>query len=428
MRDRSAAFRAPRGSRADEAARFAGPGRGSRIFDALGACLPQPTARAVRRGAGALLPLVRWRIPLVLLSGMPQGHTREAKLLVVGSERAARYWIGRFFAQEPRRTSLGACSLLQLSERVALWRDAADFTLVCLDEASGRWFADPGYLMVPEWIAMRAVVPQALADLAGRSKSVADDLRRVRKAAFTWRLAGDAREVDRFHARMYLPHVRARHGALLHAQSRARLLRAWRHGALILVERSGGEAVAGHLVEQEGDVLHFVAVGVRDGDPQIMRSGAAAALYAFAIEYARDRGCSRLDLRGTRPSLTDGLLRYKRKWGAGVTRKRDVLQATWMHWHDLSGAAGAFLARCAPVFAVGEALYGLVVPEAAVFETPGALQAAHDALWVPGLVALCVAGEAPSACVPDDVVLLGSGGRRRDPRAVHAALRTRGAT
>lgn len=403
---------------AAKSARIARP-----ITDGLAAWLPPRLEQGLRMGASAFLPLKHWRIPFTRLTGTPHGGGPEATMLVIGVEGAAGYWIGRFFAAPPRWQPLGSCSLRQLHAEAGRRRDDADLTLVCLDHVSGRWFADDDYLMVPEWIAMRAPVPPN--DMvARRDHSAADDLRRVRNGDLTWRLAGEPGALDDFYHRMYLPYVQARHGALAHPHSHARLARAWRHGALLVVERAG-EPVAGHLVAREGEVLHLVAMGIKDGDARLMKSGVGAALYVFVFDYARGEGYRWLDLRGTRPSLTDGVLRYKRKWGGGAAVKRDVLHAAWMHWHDLSGPAGAFVARCMPIFRAHGTLCGLAAPAATGSVGTGGLAAARDAVTLPGLGALCFAieGETGPEVPPGVIVAAAGAGRRCDPRAIHAALR-----
>ena len=45
------------------------------------------------------------------------------------------------------------------------------------------------------------------------------------------------------------------------------------------------------------------------------KRGIMAALYYYSIAHAGQLSCAEVDFRGARPSLHDGLVRYKRKWG-----------------------------------------------------------------------------------------------------------------
>ncbi|MEP7207648.1 MAG: GNAT family N-acetyltransferase [Casimicrobiaceae bacterium] len=396
----------------------------TRVVEALTERLPGRLDRAFRAGANALLPPQHWHIPLTILEGVAATSGPPVRVLVAGPEPAARYWIGRCLAKVSLRKSLAPCALFRLRAELVRRRAAVDLTLVCLDRASARWFAGDDYLMVPEWIGMRAPTPDLRA-LGRRSGRVAGDLLRVRNGRFTWRLAQSRQAFDAFYASMYLPYVHARHGELAHAHSRARLASAWRHGVLLGVERDG-ELVAGQLLEREGDVLHLVALGVRDGDEELLKAGASAALYVFAIEYATREGCRFLDFRGTRASLADGVLRYKRKWGAGVSVRGDVRHATWMHWHGLSDATVAWLVAAAPVFQVGTELYGLVVADRNAPPRRETLVKMRDDWAVPGLAALCVLASANDAhAIPGIHVVPCHASRPCNPAMVHASVAAR---
>jgi hypothetical protein len=76
----------------------------------------------------------------------------------------------------------------------------------------------------------------------------------------------------------------------------------------------GAERLAGLLLESQGPALRMVVVGMTDAAHLL--NGALAAAYYFAIEEAVRRGQRRLRTGGTRPVLSDGVLRFKRKWGA----------------------------------------------------------------------------------------------------------------
>ncbi len=55
-----------------------------------------------------------------------------------------------------------------------------------------------------------------------------------------------------------------------------------------------------------------------------MGDGAFAALYYFIVRLAYERGCDEVDCFTSRPTLADGVLRYKRKWGAMLSGCDDM--------------------------------------------------------------------------------------------------------
>ena len=59
------------------------------------------------------------------------------------------------------------------------------------------------------------------------------------------------------------------------------------------------------------------AGGLLDGDLGLLRQDADSACIYFSVRWAHEQvGCSRISLSVARPFLDDGLLSYRRRWGA----------------------------------------------------------------------------------------------------------------
>jgi hypothetical protein len=94
----------------------------------------------------------------------------------------------------------------------------------------------------------------------------------------------------------------------------------------------------------------FPLLGVRDGDPALLRAGVAVATYALGFEWARRQGCSRVDMGRTSPLLNDGVQQYKRKWG--LSPALDPLAHLMAVWVGSDAARIAFARQ--PVLAEGD--------------------------------------------------------------------------
>lgn len=128
-----------------------------------------------------------------------------------------------------------------------------------------------------------------------------------------------------------------------------RMRRPFRRGGILWIVRRG-ERIAGVLFDLRHRVLDAVALGVRKGDQALVREGAIAACYAQLVEHARANGCLAVDLRGSRPSPLDGVTRYKRKWGAELYDRIDVVSTTLVHWNRLTPAVSSLLQRLPLIF------------------------------------------------------------------------------
>ena len=351
-------------------------------------CLPSSTLDRLKRYLSCLLPLTQMRVPVVWLRGASRTIGRPATMLAAGTEPWVSYLAARFFAGTPQREALDRVSIWRLPRLLRTLRPAADLTVVRVDRLSARLLFDDDYLTVPEWVGTRLLMPVDLALLAKRSNSVADDIRRTRRDWPQCDISGPE-AFDDFYRRMYLPYIRMRHGPRTHVRSASSLRQAVRHGGILWV-CDAGKRVAGGVFERNGGKLDWVAIGVADGNVEWLKKGAVAALYFHLIDYARQHGCTQIDLRGSRPSLADGLLRYKRKWGAVLYERRDVFWSTLVHWNRLDGAVVQFLSHTPLIFRHGDALSAVATVERQMPWTTADLQQAHDQLWIAGLRRLCL--------------------------------------
>jgi hypothetical protein len=180
-----------------------------------------------------------------------------------------------------------------------------------------------GWLTIPSWLDTGIPIVGSLdgtlaAQPQGR-RSRLSDLRRIRRAGFQPAIVREAAAVRELLREWYLPYVHARWGETCVDLDAAWRRRAERYCEVLWVMR-GGERVAGLLLEDQGSELRMVVVGMVDAAHR--RDGALAAAYYFAIAEAVRRGRRWLRTGGTRPVLSDGVLEFKRKWGAHVRRVR----------------------------------------------------------------------------------------------------------
>jgi hypothetical protein len=115
-------------------------------------------------------------------------------------------------------------------------------------------------------------------------------------------------------------------------------------------EARHGVRVAADLVVREGRDYVPVVTGLHEGREELRRQGALVALYAHALQHARTLGCTRILLGGSKPSLHDGVLRYKSKWLDGLCRHEGHLSGNHvmlLRWNRFAGPVAEFLSHTA---------------------------------------------------------------------------------
>lgn len=174
-------------------------------------------------------------------------------------------------------------------------------------------FRRRGWLILPELVRWRG----RLADMppAAPSKSLKSDLLKVARGGYTLEESrGTPEDWREFEDSMVVPYARERFGSDAWIASPA-MMRALRREARILFLEQEGRRVAGACVLCRDGVAWIPMLGVSGGDVERMREGALAATYAMTIEWARAAGMERINMGRTRGYGSDGIARYKRKWG-----------------------------------------------------------------------------------------------------------------
>jgi hypothetical protein len=265
-----------------------------------------------------LVRLSSIRLPLRRLTA--NGPDGPLVCIVAADEMASRWWTRTLFRDGPVQDLLGVVPPRAAGSAVAEVADGADITIHQRPWPLTRARTDAAVVpsSVPLWLdTSRPFDAIVYGDRRGRA-SRRDDARRVRRLALTAGLARGPRAVERFRRELYEPYAERRFGDLFQRVPPHAFRHAERRGWLLLLH-DGPRTVAGALLERWGRDLRILAFGVALEDA-IPSGLLLEACYYHAIRFATETRFPRLSLGTARPLLSDGVLRYKRKWGASLGR------------------------------------------------------------------------------------------------------------
>ncbi|MEO8324208.1 MAG: hypothetical protein ABI618_00045 [Nitrospirota bacterium] len=355
---------------------------------------------AAKRCSSWILPWVAFRVPVAILRGPTRHSGRSGTVVVAGHQPWADYLPRRFFACAPQREVVGTVPVWALSSFLKGLAVDADITVARVNRVSARLFFEDGYLVVPESIGCRLSLPVDLDKLAHASSSVKEDLGMLRREGFTMEVSHREADCEAFYLSMYLPFVKKRHGEFAVIHNLHQLRRKFRRGGLIWLRR-GDHRIAAALFEQDGDVFRGVALGTAGGDLTLMKQGALAALYIFEIKCAEEGRCASIDFGGTPPILSDGLLRFKRKWGVQLADEYQTPYDYLVRWESPNEPVLHFLADTPLIFRNRGHLAGLTALRLNGIDPADEASIMHRSLWMPGLRRLFVA--VPTGYGPQEV-------------------------
>jgi hypothetical protein len=258
----------------------------------------------------------RYRYPAWLLEGTERHSGQVLRIFFAGQLENKNYIARLAFAGGHNEAARGGMWLWTAC-RLA-WNDRADHDIAIVDSETplSRRLKGPGAFVVPNWIRGEVDLAVALQQVK-RSDSIKTDLRRIRQHGYRYEVTKDESEFERFYREMYLPYTRQTYAGMMFLMPHADLRKFMPQSELLWIKSGTGE-VAGQMLVHDGAIIRAYALGVKDGDPRYVKSGALAAAYYFTILYLTGCGARRLHLGGSRPFLRDGVLQYKKKWGIRI--------------------------------------------------------------------------------------------------------------
>jgi hypothetical protein len=368
--------------------------------------LPRPL-----RSAAAMLwhsvSTLRRRVPVDLLHGPCQPHGEGASVLVAGQGPWVEYLPDLFFQGPPEREPLARVPLWALPRTLERLMPRCSVAIARVDGISAHLLFDARYLQVPEWVEARLDVTQDLDALWSQSSSVQRDLQRIQRHGLTAEVSQGEDELRRWYDGFYLPFIDQRHAKYGHAAALGQLRRFAARGAVLWVLHRG-KRIAGILLSRRGPVLYCPLLGILHGDYEVMRLGAVGAVYYHTFRYAQRRRCTEVRFGGTRGVLSDGEVRYKRKWGLRLVDRQDVY-LFMLRLRPSDEASLTFLSQVPFTFRHGGGLEAVAAVQHPGRATGSDAQQAHHQLWIAGLQRLYLlsgSGWETAAATPPKTELL----------------------
>ncbi|GAA4322526.1 hypothetical protein GCM10023149_22900 [Mucilaginibacter gynuensis] len=179
-------------------------------------------------------------------------------------------------------------------------------------------------LMVPDLVWLIIPLPATFDEYRNAlPKSARSDLSRIKREGYTHALSTDINWVETFFHNYHLPAMQLRHdtGAYI-TQINALKDQLRQKGSEFINICHNDVCVASMLTLLNDGKYTLSQMGWLNGDSALVHSGAVAALYWQAIQRAYQLGCDQIILGGTPAHIDNGVLVFKAKWGARISKEK----------------------------------------------------------------------------------------------------------
>ncbi len=216
------------------------------------------------------------------------------------------------FPNGAEETHLGRCGVWSLGSLVRRQQHEGSERPALLLQQQRTWvhgLLQGGGLFYPVWVYGSAEVGRY-----HQHDSVAYDKKRFRRNGYDYRTSRSLADLRRFYDEFYLPFSRYTYGDTAEICNFERAMGKFREWEVVFVEKHGEEIAGGQIVYTPTEPKVSLT-GVKDVTPERVREGAVASIYYYMVEAVRQQGYETISLGGARPSLNDGLMRFKRQRG-----------------------------------------------------------------------------------------------------------------
>lgn len=303
----------------------------------------------------------RYFISACLVEGKLKGTDHTFRCLFAGKSYFTKRLEDQMYAEPPKVLWKRRLYIPALKARIQSNPDSADLIVAVVprqyDNSFNGLYTYKGTELVRQMISTVGTWDEVRQQFSVRKRRTSNHIED--RYGLRNRVSKDIKDLDFFYHRMYIPHVRKRHGDFAQIDPYEEIRGYFNMGMLMFATKDGVD-LGGNLCNVEDGILYLRRVGVLDGDESLIESGLQAAIYHFAIKYANENHLKAADAMMSLPFLNDGVYNTKKEWGAAVSPSDDY--HTWVYFihKGPQEKLAHFYARNPFVTIVGDGMKGIV--------------------------------------------------------------------
>lgn len=251
-------------------------------------------------------------------------HDKPLRILVADDTHTLHYIRNLAFPADSKISKLGRTSALSAH---TLADADADIVIVAANLLLSNNYRQRDFHLVPKWVHLILRLTAHPDDLINNLQiddrhNIKKTLNKATKSGFSYRLTNDIGWLDMFYYDMYKPYLSQRYGhlSILHPYSHAKMLFLKGKGLELMLD---DESVGGAVLYEQNGIAYTPCLGMMRDREDLVKAGAHSIIYYYTMLEAFSWGCRIIDFGHSRPFLSDGVTRFKTKWGMEVADDDD---------------------------------------------------------------------------------------------------------
>jgi hypothetical protein len=337
------------------------------------------------------------------LKGLESNSGLPINVLYLGEEHTLEYLKTLFFRSVTHDSLIEQYSLLDVMRGIRPMPEGYDLCISEFTPRSLHLIPKKSQFRIPEWIEQEVPLAGSWEDVVSRFSKHArsNELRLVRKYNYASDVVTDPAAIKQFYHELYLPYVNQRFQEAVEIVDDEWLIAVAGEGGLLRI-LNNDQVIAGGVFYRDKQFLDGIWLGALMQNGQDIYKGSFSSLYYHSIKYAHNEGFPTIKLGLSRSFLTDGVYRFKRKWGAQLLKSRYKIFTLMVDINFHSQACQQWLEASPFITEQSKGLYAnfFVLSETAK-EMP--LVKRIENLVSPGLIGVNVYSSGQLADLPDSI-------------------------
>jgi len=244
-------------------------------------------------------------------SGNPDNNSKIS-IYYVGSHKERHYLGKLFFGNQNKHTFLGRQLIWDAFLHYRREKHLFDIAIIHTKSRLIRDLFPVRSFRLPSWVGGTVDLHKNLDTSMSLRKGAKANLRKIQKSPFTMEISQNISGFDDFYYRMYIPFLNQRHEKYAVVESYDDLKQDFmKRKCELLFAKINSQRIAGLMVYYNGNKAVAHKIGVLEGGQRWVNLGVISFLYYKSLKYCAQNGHRHMDMGGSRPFLSDGVLRYK---------------------------------------------------------------------------------------------------------------------